>query len=57
MTYCKYILPYKVKRNIKNERFCVRAIQEDEIIGLDSLSSPPQRLQTLHFVGHLQRLP
>ncbi|PSR91603.1 Disease resistance protein [Actinidia chinensis var. chinensis] len=43
---------------LKNLRsLCVSAIQEDEIIDLDSLSSPPQRLRTLYLVGHLQRLP
>ncbi|XP_057478393.1 disease resistance protein RPM1-like [Actinidia eriantha] len=35
----------------------VRAIQEDEIIDLESLSTPPQPLRTLHLAGHLQRLP
>ncbi|XP_057478397.1 disease resistance protein RPM1-like [Actinidia eriantha] len=43
---------------LKNLRsLLVRAIQEDEIIDLDSLSSPPQRLRTLYLAGHLQRLP
>ncbi|GFZ16610.1 hypothetical protein Acr_25g0010190 [Actinidia rufa] len=43
---------------LKNLRsLLVSAIQVDEIIDLDSLSSPPQRLRTLYLVGHLQRLP
>ena len=43
---------------LKNLRsLLVSAIQEDEIIDLDSLSSPPQHLRTLYLVGHLQRLP
>ncbi|PSR91696.1 Disease resistance protein [Actinidia chinensis var. chinensis] len=43
---------------LKNLRsLLVRAIQVDEIINLDSLSSPPQCLRTLYLVGHLQRLP
>ncbi|GFZ16603.1 hypothetical protein Acr_25g0010120 [Actinidia rufa] len=42
-------------KNLRSLR--VSAIQEDEIIDLDSLSSPPQRLRTLHLTGHLQRLP
>ncbi|GFZ16605.1 hypothetical protein Acr_25g0010140 [Actinidia rufa] len=43
---------------LKNLRsLYVSAIQEDEIIDLDSLSSPPQRLRMLWIIGHLQRLP
>ncbi|XP_057478846.1 disease resistance protein RPM1-like [Actinidia eriantha] len=42
-------------KNLQSLR--VSAIQEDEIIDLDSLSSPPQRLRTLYLAGHLQRLP
>ncbi|GFZ17097.1 hypothetical protein Acr_26g0003670 [Actinidia rufa] len=43
---------------LKNlQSLLVNAIQEDEIIDLDSLSSPPQRLQTLYLIGHSQSLP
>ncbi|GFZ16607.1 hypothetical protein Acr_25g0010160 [Actinidia rufa] len=43
---------------LKNLRsLLVRAIQIDEIIDLDSLSSPPQHLRTLCLGGYLQRLP
>ncbi|PSR91694.1 Disease resistance protein [Actinidia chinensis var. chinensis] len=43
---------------LKNLRsLLVSAIQEDEIIDLDSLSSPPQCLRTLYLAGHLQCLP
>ncbi|GFZ16604.1 hypothetical protein Acr_25g0010130 [Actinidia rufa] len=43
---------------LKNLRsLLVHAIQEDEIIDLDSLSSVPQHLRTLYVRGHLQRLP
>ncbi|GFZ16608.1 hypothetical protein Acr_25g0010170 [Actinidia rufa] len=43
---------------LKNLRsLLVSAIQEHEIIDLDSLSSPPQCLRTLYLAGHLQRLP
>ncbi|GFZ16606.1 hypothetical protein Acr_25g0010150 [Actinidia rufa] len=42
-------------KNLRSLR--VSAVQEDEIIDLDSLSSPPQRLRMLWIIGHLQRLP
>ncbi|XP_057478398.1 disease resistance protein RPM1-like [Actinidia eriantha] len=43
---------------LKNLRsLLVGAIQEDEIIDLDALSSPPQHLRALYVGGHLQRLP
>ncbi|PSR91695.1 Disease resistance protein [Actinidia chinensis var. chinensis] len=43
---------------LKNlQSLSVSAIQEDEIIDLDSVSSPPQCLRTLYLAGHLQRLP
>ncbi|KAL7249303.1 hypothetical protein ACSBR1_011454 [Camellia fascicularis] len=35
----------------------VRAIGEDEIIDLDSLSSPPQLLRTLYLGGSLHKVP
>ncbi|XP_028097486.1 disease resistance protein RPM1-like [Camellia sinensis] len=35
----------------------VRATEEDEIIDLDSLSSPPQHLRTLYLGGSLRRVP
>ncbi|PQM42686.1 disease resistance protein RPM1-like [Prunus yedoensis var. nudiflora] len=35
----------------------VIAINEDEIIDLQRISSPPQRLQTLIFLGRLEKLP
>ncbi|CAL5392887.1 unnamed protein product [Camellia sinensis] len=35
----------------------VRAAGEDEIIDLDSLSSPPQHLRTLYLGGSLRRVP
>ncbi|XP_028065561.1 disease resistance protein RPM1-like [Camellia sinensis] len=35
----------------------VRATEEDEIIDLDSLSSPPQLLRTLFLEGSLHKLP
>ncbi|KAI8533786.1 hypothetical protein RHMOL_Rhmol10G0036000 [Rhododendron molle] len=35
----------------------VHALEDDEIIDLDSLSSVPQRLQTLNLKGVLQHLP
>ncbi|XP_058193605.1 disease resistance protein RPM1-like [Rhododendron vialii] len=36
---------------------CVVAIEEDEIIDLDSLSLPPRLLQTLYLRGRLDKIP
>ncbi|PQM42684.1 disease resistance protein RPM1-like [Prunus yedoensis var. nudiflora] len=35
----------------------VQAINSDEIIDLQHISSPPQRLQTLFLIGRLEKLP
>ena len=35
----------------------ITSIGEDEVIDLQSISSPPQCLQQLHIKGHLEKLP
>ncbi|KAI8003809.1 Disease resistance protein RPM1 [Camellia lanceoleosa] len=39
------------------QRLSVWAPSDDEILDLQDISSPPQYLQRLHLVGHLEKLP
>ncbi|CAL5415992.1 unnamed protein product [Camellia sinensis] len=39
------------------QHLSVWAVSDDEILDLQYISSPPQYLQRLHLVGHLEKLP